>query len=46
MDGYLLVSGSEDGLVRVWETKSRNITRVFRHAKGTPHTNNGISISL
>ncbi|KAL3514483.1 hypothetical protein ACH5RR_027200 [Cinchona calisaya] len=34
MDGYLLVSGSEDGMVRVWDTKTRNITRVFRHAKG------------
>ena len=34
MDGYLLVSGSEDGMVRVWDTRTRNIFRVFRHAKG------------
>ncbi|KAL8513870.1 hypothetical protein ACS0TY_013112 [Phlomoides rotata] len=33
-DGYLLVSGSEDGMVRVWDTRTRNITRVFRHTKG------------
>ncbi|CAA2985027.1 ROOT INITIATION DEFECTIVE 3 [Olea europaea subsp. europaea] len=33
-DGSLLVSGSEDGMIRVWDTKRRNITRVFRHAKG------------
>lgn len=34
-DGSLLVSGSEDGMIRVWDTERRNITRVFRHAKGT-----------
>lgn len=36
-DGYLLVSGSEDGMVRVWDTRTRNITRVFRHTKGMIH---------
>lgn len=34
-DGFLLVSGSEDGLIRVWDTRTRNIVRVFRHTKGT-----------
>ncbi|XAR61901.1 hypothetical protein NMG60_11016447 [Bertholletia excelsa] len=33
-DGVLLVSGHEDGMVRVWDTKTRNIIRVFKHAKG------------
>ncbi|XP_042056724.1 protein ROOT INITIATION DEFECTIVE 3-like [Salvia splendens] len=33
-DGFLLVSGSEDGMIRVWDTRTRNIIRVFRHAKG------------
>lgn len=34
MDGFQLVVGSEDGMVRVWDTKTRNIIRVFKHAKG------------
>lgn len=34
-DGGLLISGSEDGMVRVWNTKNHNITRIFRHAKGS-----------
>lgn len=34
VDGSLLVSGAEDGMVRIWNTKSRNIIRVLRHAKG------------
>ncbi|XP_009796052.1 protein ROOT INITIATION DEFECTIVE 3 [Nicotiana tabacum] len=33
-DGVLLISGSEDGMVRVWNTKDHNIARIFRHAKG------------
>ena len=33
-DGVLLVSGYEDGVVRVWDTKTHNIVRVFKHAKG------------
>ncbi|KAK4348826.1 hypothetical protein RND71_031581 [Anisodus tanguticus] len=33
-DGDLLISGSEDGLVRVWNTKNHNIARIFRYAKG------------
>ncbi|KAI5656232.1 hypothetical protein M9H77_25025 [Catharanthus roseus] len=33
-EGFLLASGAEDGMVRVWDTRTRNITRVFRHAKG------------
>ncbi|KAK6245229.1 hypothetical protein SCA6_008319 [Theobroma cacao] len=30
----LLLSGSEDGMVRVWDVKTQNIIRMFRHAKG------------
>ncbi|XP_057974115.1 protein ROOT INITIATION DEFECTIVE 3 [Malania oleifera] len=33
MDGVLLVSGSEDGMIRVWDTKMRNIIRIFKHSK-------------
>ncbi|XP_019150441.1 PREDICTED: uncharacterized protein LOC109147249 isoform X1 [Ipomoea nil] len=33
MDGSLLVSGSEDGTIRVWDTKNHNITRIFGHGK-------------
>ncbi|KAL8216347.1 hypothetical protein R6Q57_023184 [Mikania cordata] len=34
LDGVQLVAGSEDGFVRVWNTKTHNIIRVFKHAKG------------
>ncbi|CAH1430647.1 unnamed protein product [Lactuca virosa] len=34
LDGYQLVVGSVDGMVRVWDTKTRNIIRLFKHAKG------------
>ncbi|GKB36258.1 protein root initiation defective 3 [Tanacetum coccineum] len=34
LDGYQLVAGSEDGMVRVWDTKTHNMIRVFKHAKG------------
>lgn len=33
-DGISLLSGSEDGTIRVWSTKSRHVLRVFKHAKG------------
>lgn len=33
-DGISLVSGSDDGMLRVWDTKTRNIIRVFKHPKG------------
>lgn len=33
-EGFLLVSGAEDGMIRVWDTKSRNIIRILKHAKG------------
>ncbi|KAL0017412.1 hypothetical protein SO802_004481 [Lithocarpus litseifolius] len=32
--GNLLLSGSDDGMVRVWDAKTHNIVRVFKHAKG------------
>ncbi|XP_059453662.1 protein ROOT INITIATION DEFECTIVE 3 [Corylus avellana] len=32
--GNLLISGSEDGIIRVWDAKTHNIVRVFKHAKG------------
>ncbi|BFG18380.1 hypothetical protein CerSpe_046540 [Prunus speciosa] len=34
ISGNCLISGSEDGMVRVWDAKSHNIVRVFKHAKG------------
>ncbi|WOL13512.1 hypothetical protein Cni_G22282 [Canna indica] len=34
MDGVTLVSGSEDGFVRVWDTRTKHVTRVLKHAKG------------
>ncbi|RZB53971.1 Protein ROOT INITIATION DEFECTIVE 3 isoform C [Glycine soja] len=30
----LLISGSEDGMVRVWNARTRNIVRMFKHSKG------------
>lgn len=33
-----LISGSDDGIVRVWNASTHNIIRVFKHAKG-PITN-------
>ncbi|KAG2663648.1 hypothetical protein I3760_16G042900 [Carya illinoinensis] len=32
--GNLLISGSEDGIVRLWDAKTHNIVRIFKHAKG------------
>lgn len=34
ISGNCLISGSEDGVIRVWDAKSHNIVRVFKHAKG------------
>ena len=34
-DGISLVSGSEDGKIRIWDTRTRNIVRMFRHSKGS-----------
>ncbi|KAL8172026.1 hypothetical protein V2J09_023830 [Rumex salicifolius] len=43
-DGVSLVSGSEDGLIRVWDARSRNIVRMLRHAKGP--VNNILVVTL
>uniref|UniRef100_A0A7N0U8N1 Uncharacterized protein n=1 Tax=Kalanchoe fedtschenkoi TaxID=63787 RepID=A0A7N0U8N1_KALFE len=32
--GALLVSGSEDGIIRVWDTRTCNIVRTLKHSKG------------
>ncbi|EXB71793.1 WD repeat-containing protein 18 [Morus notabilis] len=32
--GNVLISGSEDGMIRVWDARTYNIIRVLRHAKG------------
>ncbi|KAF7816232.1 protein ROOT INITIATION DEFECTIVE 3 [Senna tora] len=34
MTENLLISGSEDGMVRVWNARTHNIVRMFKHAKG------------
>lgn len=34
ISGNYLISGSEDGVVRVWDAKTLNIVRVLKHAKG------------
>ncbi|KAF5747040.1 protein ROOT INITIATION DEFECTIVE 3 [Tripterygium wilfordii] len=34
MGQNVLLSGSEDGIIRVWDPKTHNIIRVFKHAKG------------
>ncbi|XP_058087057.1 protein ROOT INITIATION DEFECTIVE 3-like [Magnolia sinica] len=34
LDGISLISGSEDGTFRVWDTKARHVNRIFKHAKG------------
>ncbi|XP_039023041.1 protein ROOT INITIATION DEFECTIVE 3-like [Hibiscus syriacus] len=34
-EGNLLLTGSEDGMIRVWDVKTKNIVRMFRHSKGT-----------
>lgn len=35
--GNVLISGSEDGMVRVWDARTYSIIRVFKHAKGNLH---------
>ena len=35
IDGITLVSGSEDGTVRVWDAKRKHVVRVLKHMKGT-----------
>ncbi|KAG8046913.1 hypothetical protein GUJ93_ZPchr0008g13701 [Zizania palustris] len=37
-DGLVLISGSEDGNVRVWDTRSQQVIRKFKHSQG-PVTN-------
>ncbi|KAL5558834.1 hypothetical protein UlMin_035045 [Ulmus minor] len=43
INGNLLISGSEDGMIRVWDARTQNIIRVFKHAKGP--VNNIIVVS-
>lgn len=43
-DGVTLVSGSEDGLIRIWDTRSHNIVRMIRHAKGP--VNNILAVTI
>lgn len=37
-DGLILISGSEDGNVRVWDTRTQQVIRKFKHSQG-PVTN-------
>ncbi|PIA52352.1 hypothetical protein AQUCO_01000305v1 [Aquilegia coerulea] len=34
LDGNLLVSGSVDGTVRIWDTRAQQIIRILMHSKG------------
>ncbi|TQD86966.1 hypothetical protein C1H46_027480 [Malus baccata] len=34
ISGNYLISGSEEGVVRVWDARTHNILRMFKHAKG------------
>ncbi|XP_070682840.1 protein ROOT INITIATION DEFECTIVE 3-like isoform X2 [Malus domestica] len=34
ISGNYLISGSEDGVVRVWDARTHNLLRMFKHAKG------------
>ncbi|KAG8046916.1 hypothetical protein GUJ93_ZPchr0008g13701 [Zizania palustris] len=34
-DGLVLISGSEDGNVRVWDTRSQQVIRKFKHSQGS-----------
>ncbi|XP_057744343.1 protein ROOT INITIATION DEFECTIVE 3 [Arachis stenosperma] len=34
ISGNLLISGSEDGMIRVWNARTHNIVRMFKYAKG------------
>ncbi|KAK1554006.1 hypothetical protein Q3G72_006528 [Acer saccharum] len=34
IEGNLLLSGSEDGMVRIWDPRTLNIVRMFKHGKG------------
>ncbi|XVE55878.1 hypothetical protein DITRI_Ditri03aG0192500 [Diplodiscus trichospermus] len=45
-EGNLLLSGSEDGMIRVWDVKTQNIIRMFRHAKGFFQTTRNVSCFL
>ncbi|XP_047329978.1 protein ROOT INITIATION DEFECTIVE 3-like [Impatiens glandulifera] len=38
-NGNLLVSGSMDGMVRIWDTKTRMIVRTLKLCKGSPVNN-------
>lgn len=34
-DGTTLVSGSEDGIIRIWDIMTQHVVRVLKHAKGS-----------
>lgn len=38
MDACTLISGGEDGLIHVWDVRSRQILRSFTHHKGRQKT--------
>lgn len=42
IDGVTLVSGSEDGTVRVWDAKKKLVVRVLKHMKGANEEHTGL----
>uniref|UniRef100_A0A2P2KS70 Uncharacterized protein MANES_18G038500 n=1 Tax=Rhizophora mucronata TaxID=61149 RepID=A0A2P2KS70_RHIMU len=45
-NGNLLLAGSVDGIIRVWDPKSHNMVRIFKHSKGFVETTCCLSLII